>query len=375
MAAFRDDQLTVLTNGFDGTADVWRFAPRRLCVANPEAAREVLGNRQGAFVDTSDFFHTRHGVFGSRAAQLEIGRSARTLLRQFLDGKRGELPGLVRRRLAPSSTWPDAGNLVIHDHLRSVLLHEAAPPRLHATIDQVISRAVLAGARERHAAMSRILFRHNVMCAIGSEILARRNAGEPRDLLDVVANGAEPGAAPRDLAEVYLSFLFATVGSIGFALGWSVYLAGLHPGTHDEPDWIVREALRLWPVAWLFAREPSRRHELAGIPVGPRDQVAVCTYLVHRHPRYWDRPEQFVPGRWARTAAAGPAFLPFGFGPHSCPGTGLTLTLLADLIRVITHDWRLSVIPSGGGPHLGPALAPPTFTAELRHPVDARRRR
>lgn len=359
MPAFHDDQLEVLTNGFDGTADVWRFAPRRLCVAGPETAREVLGNRLGTFVETSDFFHTRHGVFGPRAAQQDIGRTARVFLRQFLDSRRDELPGLVRQRLAPSNTWPDAGNLLIRDHLRGALLHEAVSPGLYVTIDQVINRAVLAGARDRRSAVSRLVFRRTAMRAIGTEIVARRPVGDPCDLLDVVVLGAGSGAAPRDLAEVYLPFSFATVGSIGFALGWSVYLAGLHPGAHDEPGWIAREALRLWPVAWLFAREPSRTHELAGVTVGPRDQVAVCTYLAHRHPRYWDRPEEFVPDRWAEPAAANPAFLPFGFGPHSRPGSGLTLTLLADLIRIITQDWRLSVILSGSGPHLGPALAPP----------------
>ncbi|HSV65718.1 MAG TPA: cytochrome P450 [Mycobacteriales bacterium] len=381
LAAFRHNPLAYLAAdlaaGLDDTDDVWRFAPGRVCVANPEAAREVMSNRRGTFVETSDFFHTRDGVFGPRSAQIEIGRAARALVGRHLDARRADLPRLVSDRLVPASTWPDAGNLLVREHLRDVVLHRDTPAELHDAVDGIITRAVLAGARRRHSALSRVWFRRGVMRVLRREIRARRSVGveEPRDLLDVTVAGAGPSATPDDLAEVYLSFLFATVGSIGFALGWSVYLAGTHPGTcDDQPGSIVREALRLWPVAWLFARTPSRAHELAGVTVGPRDEVSVCTYLVHRHPRHWDRPDEFVPGRWA-TSVPRPAFMPFGFGPHACTGATVTMTLLEDLVRIITRDWHLSVTASGGGPHLGPALAPPRFVAELRARVPSRERR
>ncbi|MEC4020198.1 cytochrome P450 [Streptomyces sp. H27-D2] len=380
-AAYRHDPLAYLAAEFDDAQDVWRYASNRVCVAGPAAAREVMGNRRGTFAETSDFFHTRDGVFGPRAAQIEIGRAARALVRRRLDAGRADLPRLVGDRLAPTSSWPDAGNLLVREHLREVLLCRDAPERLHEAVDGIIARAVLAGARRRHSAMSRLRFRRRATHVLIREIRARRSAGvslgvgEPRDLLDVVVAGAGPSAEPADLAEVYLSFLFATVGSIGFALGWSVHLLGTHPRTDgDEPGWIAREAMRLWPVAWLFSRTPSRAHDLAGVTVGPRDEVNVCSYLVHRHPRHWDRPDEFVPSRWAESVHD-PAFIPFGFGPHTCAGATVTMALLEDLIRVITRDWHLSVTDGGDGPHLGPALAPPRFTAELHARVDSTERR
>lgn len=374
---FQHDPLHFLVTEFEGTQEVWRSASGQLCVADPQVARDVLGNRQGAFTETSDFFHTRTGVFGPRAAQVEIGRSARDLIRRHLDAHRADLPRLVGTRLAPSSAWPDAGNLLIREHLQDVLLSPDAPAELHAVVDGIIARAVLAGARERHAVLSRLRFRRRAMHLLIRNIKARRSAGlvQPRDLLDVAVIGAGLAADPSQVAEVYLSFLFATVGSIGFALGWSVQLAGTHPtSTGDEPAWIVREALRLWPVAWLFARSPSRTHELAEVTAGPNDGVSVCLYLVHRNPQHWERPNEFVPRRWAAPPRE-PAYMPFGFGPHTCAGATLTMTLLEDLIRIITRDWQLSITPSGGGPQVGPALAPPRFTAELhpRHAASERR--
>lgn len=378
-AAYRRDPLAFLETEFDATHDVWRSASGRLCVADPEAARAVMGNRRGLFVETSDFFHTRDGVFGPRSAQIEIGRAARALVRGRLDARRDQLPLLVEERLAPAADWPDAGNLLVREHLRDVLLCPEAPAELHETVDGIITRAVLSGAPLRHSALSRQVFRRRAMRVLTREIRARRSVGPhdrpPRDLLDVTITGAGPPADPGQLAEVYLSFLFATVGSIGFALGWAVLLVGTHPGTDgDEPEWIVREAMRLRPVAWLFARTPSRVHELAGVTVGPQDDVDVCSYLVHRHPRHWDRPDEFAPRRWARSLVD-PAFLPFGFGPHTCAGATVTMTLLEDLIRIITHDWRLSVTAGGDRPRPGPALAPPRFTAELHARVDSPGRR
>jgi cytochrome P450 len=369
----RTDPLALLTAEFDGVHDVWRSAAGTVCVAGPEAAKAVMGNRHAAVAETSDFYRTRHGVFGPRAAQIRIGRSARTLVRGHLDAHRAELPHLVAELLAPTSAWPDAGNLLVFQHLRDVLLHREAPPPLHSAVEGIVTRAVLAGARQRHSPASRLLFRRRALRTLHTEIRARQRdvrqrpglPAEPRDLLDVVLDGGEPEADPRDLAEVYLSFLFATVGSVGFALGWSVHLLGTHPGTPAaEPAWTVREALRLWPVAWLFARTPAQVQNLGGTTVTPRDRLAVCTYLVHRHPGHWERPDEFVPQRWA-AAAPDAAYLPFGLGPHTCAGATVAMRLLEDLIGLITRDWHLSVTPDGGGPHVGPALAPPRFTVVL----------
>ncbi|MDC0768750.1 cytochrome P450 [Streptomyces sp. HD] len=368
----RSDPLTLLKAEFDGVRDVWRTATGSVCVADPDAVRAVMGNRHAAVAETSDFYHNRNGVFGPRSAQVAIGRAARDLMRRHLDARREELPGLVAEQLAPRSEWPDAGNLLVLLHLREVLLHPDAPAHLHTTVEAIVARAVLAGARRHHSAPSRLLFRRRALRALHTEVCARQKrlrqlggpAG-PRDLVDVVVDGGGPAADPGDLVEVYLSFLFAVVGSIGFALGWSVHLLGTHPEqAAAEPSWIVREALRLWPVAWLFARTPSRVQELGGTRVTPRDRLVVCSYLVHRHPGYWERPDEFVPERWAGSVPDA-AYLPFGHGPHTCAGATVTVRLLEDLVGLLTRDWRVSVTHDGGGPQVGPALAPPRFTATL----------
>jgi len=188
MNALRDLEVA-----FDAANDVRRVGPGRVLVANPEAARDVLGNRAGDYVDTSDFFFTRRGVFGPRPAQVAIGRLGRDLLQRHVDARRGDLARLVSQRLAPASGWPDAGNLLVYEHVRDVLLAPGTPAPVRAVVDGVVHRAVLAGARQRYSRRSRRAVRRRAMRVLGREAGSRR-AGEPRDLLDAVVAGAGPAA-------------------------------------------------------------------------------------------------------------------------------------------------------------------------------------
>jgi hypothetical protein len=363
--ALRRAPLTVLGTAFAAGAGSIRLCPRQVYVADPFAAKEILANRHADYVEHSDFFHVRQGIFGPRSAQLEIARASRLVLRGHLDAGAATLPALVDRVLGPVSHWPDAGNALLYRHLGSALLHDSAPSDLRSTIDQVVQRAVLAGARDRYPAMARTRFRRRVMRELCTYLESRRAApADARALLDVVA-GAGAGAPAHELAEVFLSFLLAIAGSTGFLLGWSVYLMGTSTGA-AEPAWVVREALRLWPVAWLFGRRPAHGHDVAGTQVTPADDVLVCSYLVHRHPAHWPDPHEFRPRRWAEPDHS--AFIPFGWGTHACTGAASAVRIVEDILRVLDAGGGFSVAAQGGHPHVGPALAPPPFT--MRRPGD-----
>lgn len=57
------DTLALLSAEFDEGHDVWRSAMGTVCVAGPDSARAVLGNRDAMVVEASDFYKTRHGDF------------------------------------------------------------------------------------------------------------------------------------------------------------------------------------------------------------------------------------------------------------------------------------------------------------------------
>lgn len=363
---FRDDPLRFLDQAFPAAGDSVWLPDRQLCLADAAASRAVLTNSEGLYKDHSDFFHTRRGLFGPRSLQVAISRSSRTLLRAHLRAQAKELPETIRRELGETSEWPDAGNWLLYRHFALALLAPDSPARLHRTLDQVVARAVLAGARQRYSRFRRALFRYRVHRELRREIGARRarGIGQPADVLDVVISAAGPEVPAADLAEVFLSFLFAAAGSVGFVLGWSLYLWGTHPQAQAEPAWVVREALRLWPVAWLLARQPAQPHEMAGAAVTPQDEVLVCPYAVHRNPKHWKDPHSFRPERWAEEHDP-QAFIPFGWGPHRCIAGTLSLDLVEDILRTLGDGYRWTVTPRDHQPCLGASLAPPRFTLGL----------
>jgi hypothetical protein len=287
---FEEDPLLFLDRAFPAAGDAIWLPERQLCLAEPVAAKAVLTNSEGLYEDHADFFHTRRGPMGPRAAQVRISRAARTLLRAYLGEHAGELAESVRGALKAESEWPDAGNWLMYRHLANALLAPGSPDELRQTVVAVVKRAVLAGARQRYSRLTRALFRFRVKRQLLRAVEHRRKraASQPSDLLDVVVLEAEPGTPAAELAEVFLSFVFSVAGSIGFVLGWSVYLLGTHPPTRAEPAWVVREALRLWPIAWFLVSRPAKTHEVAGVTVTPRDEVVVCPYAVQRDPRHWD---------------------------------------------------------------------------------------
>jgi cytochrome P450 len=363
---FHRDPLLFLDRAFPTAEDAIWLPGRQLCVAEPVAARAVLANEEGLYQEHSDFFHSRRGMFGPRSVQVQIGRASRALLRAHCAARADDLAESVRRELVPTSEWPDAGNRLLYQHLGAVLAASDSPIRLRRTLDEVVDRAVLAGARQRYSRLTRAVFRFRVMreLTLAVEHRRARGTGQPADLLDVVVSAAGPDVRAAELADVFLSFVFAIAGSVGFVLGWSVYLLATNPPTDAEPAWVVREALRLWPVAWMLARRPARRHEVAGVMVTPQDQVVVCPYLVHRHPRYWDEPASFRPERWAAIHDH-KAFIPFGWGPHRCIAASLSMQLVEDVLRTIDDGYRLTLTCRNTRPCVGPALAPPRFALGL----------
>ena len=370
-ARFFQDPLTFLDQAFPATGDVVQTGQNEYCLGNPVDARAVLRNNEGRYREHSDFFHTRHGLFGPRSAQLKIRRESRELLRNYLGTReQQELPAFLKANLPLVSEWPDSGNHLVYRYLLPVLLAAESPPKLRRLLDQIVERAVLANAKSNQPRWRRMLLQFKTTLLLSQAIEARQALARPHpvDLLDVVACSAEHGQRADEVAEVFLSLLFAIAGSVGFVLGWSIYLLGTHPEREVPSDWVVQEALRLWPVAWQLGRHPTKEHQVSGVNVSTADEVVVCPYLVHRNPEYWSEPAAFQPERWSNPEAwRNPAFIPFGYGPHRCVAADLSSQLVRDMLDIITRSNILTVAARDTRPTIAAAMAPPPFQLTL-HP-------
>jgi hypothetical protein len=369
---FHQDPLDFLDREFPTSGGMVQTGAKEFCLGDPIAARAVLINQGKLYEEDSDFFTTRVGLFGPRDAQLNIRRESRALLRNFLDGHDGEdLISWVKVNVPEVSEWPHTGNRLVYRYLQPLLLAPGSPPKLLRLLDDIVERLILRRSSRRRSVWQRRILQFRVTLLLSGAIEARQAGPErpqPLDLLDVVARASAQGQGSAELAEVFMSFVLSIAGSIGFVLGWSIYLLGTHPGREVPPEWVVQEALRLWPVAWRLARRPAKDHQLSGVSVGAAYKIVACPYLVHRNPEYWSDPAEFRPERWAAAESwRNPAFIPFGYGPHQCVAADLSTQLISRMVAAITQENLLSVTSRDTRPMpASPALAPPPYRLTLR---------
>ena len=367
---FHQNPLDFLDREFPTSGGMVQTGATEFCLGDPIAARSVLLNQGRLYQEDSDFFTTRLGLFGPREAQLNIRRESRALLQDFLDGRGQEaLIPVVKANVPGVSEWPDTGNRLVYRYLRSLLLAPDSPPKLVRLLDDIVEHAILRGSSRRRSIWRRRILQFRMTLRLSAAIEARQAQGhsQPHDLLDVVARASRQGQSSTELAEVFLSFVFSIAGSVGFVLGWSIYLLGTHPVREMPPEWVVQEALRLWPVAWRLARRPARDHQLSGVNVGAAHKIVACPYLVHRNPEYWSDPAEFRPERWATPESRhNPAFIPFGYGPHRCVAADLSTQLISEMVDAITRGKLLSVTSSDPRPLPEAAMAPPAYCLTLR---------
>jgi cytochrome P450 len=108
---------------------------------------------------------------------------------------------------------------------------------------------------------------------------------------------------------------------------------------------VIQEALRLYPPGWLFTRRTLEADELGGFAIGPRTDVFISPYLLHRHPEFWSEPEEFRPERFAGADAEERhkfAYIPFSVGPRHCIGENLALFEMLGHVSMMSRRFRLT---------------------------------
>lgn len=208
----------------------------------------------------------------------------------------------------------------------------------------------------------------------------RRTGGD--DILSMLIRARDAhGRAPTDLAlRNHLVALYRghTATSTSLALAW--WQLGSQPGVEEgllgEVDALggrrlgsadldglgltrrtFREALRLYPTAWVLARRAIADHPVGEETIRRGDTVFVSQWLTHRDPRFWEepgtfRPERFEPERVRERHRY--AYFPQGGGNNLCMGHDLVVPMEAPLIMaILAQHWRLCPIP-GRDPDLAP---------------------
>jgi cytochrome P450 len=200
--------------------------------------------------------------------------------------------------------------------------------------------------------------------------------GDAHDMLSILLRPKDKnggGMPERQLRDEMMTLFFTGHETTALALAWTFYLLGKHPRVEqklwEEVDrvledrtpayqdlarlpyleMVVKESLRLYPPAYGVVREALDDCEIGGYQIPRGATLAIFPWGVHRDPRYFDRPEEFIPERWENDFAKTLprcAYFPFGAGPRVCIGNTFAQAEVPLLIAMITRQFQLRLVPS-----------------------------
>ena len=211
---------------------------------------------------------------------------------------------------------------------------------------------------------------------------ARKRPGD--DLLSRLLASGTDGAPPisdGQLRDELVTLFLAGLETTALALSFCLYLLAKNPEAENRwraeldrvlgdrlptaadvakleyTQCLMRESMRLYPPAWMIARESLADCDLGGFFVPAGAQLWMVQYVVHRDPRWFAEPDAFRPERWdddfAKRLPRG-AYFPFGDGPRICIGNHFAMLEAALILASIGQrfqfrlpaDFELRLAPS-----------------------------
>jgi cytochrome P450 len=193
------------------------------------------------------------------------------------------------------------------------------------------------------------------------------------DLLSMMIQAEDStGARLTDvqLRDQVFAMLFAGHETGANVLTWLWYLLGMHPEVQlrvrQEIDaelaglaptladctrltytrQVIDETQRLYPQQYQGWRRALADDEIDGYRIPAGSDVFYSTYHVHRHPDFWDAPDEFRPERFAAEEVAKrdrTAYLPFGSGPHRCIGEQFAMTEMLFIVASTMQRYRVEL--------------------------------
>jgi cytochrome P450 len=192
------------------------------------------------------------------------------------------------------------------------------------------------------------------------------------DLLSILLQARDEetgeGMTDRQVRDEVMTLLLAGHETTATALTWTWYLLSQYPKVedrlHTELDqvlagqpptveqlprlpytrMILEETLRLYPPTFSLSRRALADDEIGGYALPAKSTILLCPYTTHRHPAFWEDPDEFNPERFQPERAAGRphfAYFPFGGGPRQCIGNQFALMEAQLILATIAQRYRL----------------------------------
>ena len=366
----------------------------------PEAAQQIIENRQGDLTTTS-FNSELSAIFGDSSFFILEGvrhQQMRKLLIPMLHGKQIQSYGQLICDLAnnvmqtlpinkPFSVWEVAQDISLQIMIK--LLFGSYQQERYQQIKQLMIEMVnlfasnLAGIPLFFRFLQKDLGpaspwgnfvkqRQQMKELIYREIAERRAHPDPDklDILSLLMSATDEQGnvlTDEELLGQVLSLLFTGNESTTASIAWSWYqvyrdseiqaklLEELRTlGDSPDPLNIIRlpylnavcnETLRMYPVTmFMIPRVVKSTTEINGYQVEPGMLITVGTYLIHHREDIYPEPKVFKPERFLEHRFSPYQFLPFGGGMRGCIGGEIALYQLKLALATVVSCYQLELV-------------------------------
>lgn len=208
-------------------------------------------------------------------------------------------------------------------------------------------------------------------------LVADRRKNPKDDLLGMMLEmrdaDTDEGMSDQQARDEVVTIFFAGHETTAATLSWAFYLLSQHPEVEDrmraegkivlngrQPAFadlpkfvylqqVINEVLRLYPAAYLFAREAVVDDLLDGYSIPANTLIFISPFVTHHDSKYWPDPERFDPDRFTPEQVAGRprhVYYPFGEGPHLCLGNNFALMEMQLILAMTLQRFRLRLVPN-----------------------------
>ena len=238
-----------------------------------------------------------------------------------------------------------------------------------------------------------------ILDGIVYRIIRSRKAAENKhgDLLDMLIDirGDDKTNSLSDLQlrDEVITLLISGHETLAISLTWCLYLLAHNPGKlsilldelksvldgrsatmadlHRLPynKMVYQEALRLYPPIWGQPREAIEDDDVQGYAVPKGSVVSVCQFITHRHPNYWNKPQEFSAQRFTPECEAQRpkfAYYPFGGGGRTCIANNMAMIEGQLALATLLQHFKFELASSQ---HIEPD---PKCTLRPKYPIKAR---
>lgn len=194
--------------------------------------------------------------------------------------------------------------------------------------------------------------------------------------LDLLIEASKDGTVlgDEDIREEVDTFMFEGHDTTSAAISWTLFLLGSHPEIQnrvvEELDQIfdndrecpatmknlldmkyleccIKDALRLYPSVPMMARSVTEDVEIGNHTIPAGTTALIMTYMLHRNPSVFPKPEQFNPDNFLPENCIGRhpfSYIPFSAGPRNCIGQKFAILEEKAVISKILRTYKIEAV-------------------------------